>query len=132
VFTIDYTNSIEIRLRLAETKLPWEEILPIQGTASSPADAQVAAYEAALKDPDCIEVRWNWKGSLQGHYVTPHVHRFLAQFRVFGSPYSTDSGWQRLEVAREYVQAIFESSFTFEEARVYDQVLKTYPYYIAH
>ena len=68
MFTLDFTNSIEIRLRLAGTTLPWEDIPPIQGQASSPFEAQVAAYEAALREPDCREARWNWKGSTQGHY----------------------------------------------------------------
>ena len=130
--TRDFTDNIEIRLRLAETKLPWEQINPIQGKAGSPSEAQVAAYEAALRDPDCVEARWNWKGSLQGHYVTPHPHRFLAQFRLYGAGYTTDSGWHRLEVARDYVQEVFEVGLTFEEARVYDQVLSIYPFYIAH
>lgn len=132
MFTIDLSNSIEIRVRLAETTLPWEEINPIQGKASSPSEAQVAAYEAAVQDPDCVEARWNWKGSLQGHYVTPFTNRFLAQFRLFGLPYNTDCGWHRLEVAQEYVQEVFEVGLTFEEARVFDQVLNTYPFYLAH
>ena len=65
----------EFKIRLKDDHRPWMEI-PLHGdllvdTFSVPPGeaAQIVAKYLANNTPHCKEVRWNWRGSLQGHYV---------------------------------------------------------------
>jgi len=62
---------LEVRVRLHGDLRNWDE-LPSRIYQCLFADlALVIVQGIADCIPDCREVRWNWLGSLQGHYVQP-------------------------------------------------------------
>ena len=70
-------ETFEVRVRIQGDLRHWEEI-PFSAhtceTATSEQQvklASVVAQEIANNTPGCVEVRWNWQGSLQGHYIQP-------------------------------------------------------------
>jgi hypothetical protein len=64
--------SYEFKVRKAGDDRDWEK-MPAMGSAGaiSPQKAREAARRLANETADCVEVRYNAAGSLQGHYVRP-------------------------------------------------------------
>jgi hypothetical protein len=57
----------------------WENT-PIAGTHRCKDHAIANERAAALSDTANAEVRWNWEGSLQGHYITANLSRLPEQW----------------------------------------------------
>jgi hypothetical protein len=64
-------DTIEVRVQY-DREQPWEDIEPVTlvvGTRGQPLDDGPSKAAAMFLLPGVWEVRWNWTGSLQGHYV---------------------------------------------------------------
>jgi hypothetical protein len=64
-------NPIHVRTQHKGDRQPWEDIDPITLHVPSymtPADYLAQIYHDAF---NLEEIRWNWAGSLQGHYYRP-------------------------------------------------------------
>lgn len=60
-----YNQVAEIKIRYADDTRKWEEISVYDRIASKTLYEVITCL---LKNPDVAEVRWNYLGSLQGHY----------------------------------------------------------------
>lgn len=65
----DIREDVEIKARVVGDQRKWEDI-PVNETLPEPHGGIHGYCLTILKAfPGVTEVRWNWKGSLQGHYV---------------------------------------------------------------
>jgi hypothetical protein len=64
---------IEIRLRVKGDLREWKDIPAIRNKAKDANQANERAMVEAFSNRACLQVRWNWTGSHQGHYLVARL-----------------------------------------------------------
>lgn len=62
-------GEIEVRARIKGDSRKWEDISPATYSCETQQEAYVLVSGLLPVITDVKELRWNWKGSRQGHYV---------------------------------------------------------------
>ena len=62
----------QVEFRIKEDDKPWDATRPVAVESFGYSEAaEIRRYCQELANAHGREVRWNWKGSHQGHYISP-------------------------------------------------------------